>query len=134
PARSPPRRHRWPAAGVPANRSPAAWIPSLASASRRSFFHRKTGIEAAVTKADALVYAQLHRNALLHRLDMTDHADGLAAGIKVVQRIQRHLQRLAIQRAEALVEKQRIDAGLVADQIRQCQRQGQADQETLAAR
>ena len=80
------------------------------------------------------MHLELHRDALLQRLDVADYADHLAAGVEGIQSVQRHLQGFAIEGAEAFVEKQRVDAGLVADQVRQRQRQGQADQEALAAR
>jgi hypothetical protein len=60
---------------------------------------------------------------------VADDADHLAAGVQRVQGGQRHFQRVAVQRAKAFVQEQRVDRGLVADQIGQRQCQRQADQE-----
>ena len=65
---------------------------------------------------------------------MADDANHLAAGVQCVQRTQRHFERVAIERAKAFVEEQRINRGFAAHQVRQRQRQRQADQERLPAR
>ncbi|CAH0279213.1 hypothetical protein SRABI106_03239 [Rahnella aquatilis] len=75
----------------------------------------------------------LHRNTVFHRLDMADHADGFTRGIQAVERIQRGIQRVGIERTETFVEEQRVDTGFIADQIGQRQGQCQADQEAFAA-
>lgn len=80
-----------------------------------------------------LFHFDLHRNALFHRLDVADHANGFTGSIQAVQCVQRGIEGFGVQRAEAFVEEQRVDAGFVADQIGQRQRQRQADQEALAA-
>ena len=64
---------------------------------------------------------------------MAYHADHLAAGIQGVERIQRSIERFAIERAEPFIKKQRIDARFVAHQIGQRQRQRQADKEAFTA-
>ncbi|MNY56084.1 hypothetical protein D3C86_1921260 [compost metagenome] len=79
------------------------------------------------------MHFQLHRNPFLHRLDVADHADHLAAGIQAVEGVQGDFQGFAIEGAEAFVEEQRVDAGLVADQIGQRQRQRKAHQEAFTA-
>ena len=64
---------------------------------------------------------------------MADDTDNFAAGVKRVQRVQRGIQGFAVQRAETLVEKQRVYPRFMADQVGERQRQGQADEEALAA-
>ncbi len=64
---------------------------------------------------------------------MADDADGFAAGVQRVKGIQRRIKRLGVQRAEALIQKQRIDAGFMAHQIRERQRQRETHQEAFAA-
>ena len=83
--------------------------------------------------AAALLHADLGGDAVLQTFDVADDADHLAAGIQGVERVECHVQRFGVERSEAFVEEQRVDGGLVADQIGQRQRQSQADQEALAA-
>ena len=54
-----------------------------------------------IADPSALFNPNLCRNPLLHAVDVADGADHLAAGVE---------------RAEAFVEEERVDAGLVADQ------------------
>ena len=65
---------------------------------------------------------------------MAYHADGFPGGIQRVERIQRGVQRLAVERAETFIQEQRIDSRFVAHQVRKCQRQRQTDEEAFAAR
>ncbi|MNI31369.1 hypothetical protein D3C73_852520 [compost metagenome] len=64
---------------------------------------------------------------------MADHADGFTGSIQAVERVHRGIQGFRIQRAKAFVEEQRVDTGLVADQIGQRQCQRQAHQEAFTA-
>ena len=84
--------------------------------------------------ATAFLHPHLHGDAFLERLHVADDADHLAAVVEPVQRGECDLQRVGIERAEAFVEEQGVDGGLVADQVGQRQCQGQADEEGLAAR
>ena len=76
-------------------------------------FHRKHLIQPAIPQPVNLLHLDLHRNALFHRLNVADHADGFAGGVQRVERIQRGIQRFAVQRAESFVEEQGIDPRLV---------------------
>lgn len=60
---------------------------------------------------------------------LADNADHLAAGVERVEGIQREVQRVGVEGAEAFVEEERVDRGLVAEQIGQ----RQAEQETFAS-
>ena len=70
----------------------------------------------------------LRRDAFFHAFDVADDADHLAAGVQGIEGVQGDVQRVGVEGAEAIVEEQRIDRGLVAEQIGQ----RQADQETFA--
>ena len=88
-------------------------------------------IEAAIAQPVDFFNFNLHRDALFHRFDVADDADNFAAGVKRVQRVQRGIQGFAVQRAETLVEKQRVYPRFMADQVGERQRQGQADEHML---
>jgi len=64
---------------------------------------------------------------------VADHADHLAAGVERVEGVEGDFQGVGVERAEAFVEEERVDAGLVADQVGEGEGQRQADQETFAA-
>ena len=48
---------------------------------------------------------------------MADHADGFSGGVQRVERIQRGIQRFAVERPEPFIEEQRVNARFVTDQI-----------------
>ena len=77
----------------------------------------------------ALFNANLRWDAFLHAFDVADDADHLAAGVQRVEGVQGDVQRVGVDGAEAFVEEERVDRGLVAEQIRQ----RQADQEIFAS-
>ena len=64
---------------------------------------------------------------------MADHADGFPGGVQRIKRIQRGIQRFAVERAKPFIQEQRIDPCFVTHQIGKRQRQRQTDQEALAA-
>ena len=63
---------------------------------------------------------------------MADHADDFAAGVERIQRVQRGIERFAVERTEAFIEEQRVDARFMADQVGERQRQREADEEAFA--
>ncbi len=63
---------------------------------------------------------------------MADDADGFAAGVQGIQRVERDVQGFGVQRAKPFVQEQRVNACFMAHQIRERQRQRQADQEAFA--
>ena len=83
--------------------------------------------------ATAFINADLDRNAFLQALHMADHANGLAAGVERIECCERDFQRLAVECAEAFVEEERVDRGLVTDQIGEGEGQREADEKALAA-
>ena len=60
---------------------------------------------------------------------MADDADHLAAGVQDIEGVQGDVQRVGVDGAEAFVEEERVDRGLVVEQIGQ----RQADQEIFAS-
>lgn len=64
---------------------------------------------------------------------MADDADHLAAGVQGVEGVEGDFQGVGVEGAEAFVEEERVDAGLVADQVGEGEGQRQADQEAFAA-
>ena len=97
-----------------------------------NLFDGESFIETAIAQPVDFFNFNLHRNALFHRLNVADDADNLAAGVERVQRIQRGIQGFAVQRAEALIEKQRVYPRFVTHQVGQRQRQREANEEALA--
>ena len=78
-------------------------------------------------------HANLRGNAFLHAFDVADDADHLAAGVEGIEGVEGDFQGVGVEGAEAFVEEQRVDAGLVADQVGEGEGEGQADQEAFAA-
>jgi hypothetical protein len=60
---------------------------------------------------------------------VADDADHLAAGVQGIEGVQGDVQHVGVDGAEAFVEEERVDRGLVAEQIGQ----RQADQEIFAS-
>ena len=81
----------------------------------------------------ALFNANLRRDAFLHAFYVADDADHLAAGVQCVEGVERDVQRVGVEGAEAFVEEQRVNRGLVADQVGEGEGQRQADQEAFPA-
>ena len=80
---------------------------------------------------------QLGGELLLHGLDVADHADGSSTLAQLVERAHRDVERLGIERAEPLVDEQRVErdtAGAARDDLGQSEGQGERCQERLAAR
>ncbi len=67
-------------------------------------------------------------------LDVADEADLKPLGVEGFERLDRHLERLGIEAAEALVDEQRLDAQALGAVPRERERQGERDKERLAAR
>lgn len=86
-------------------------------------FHRKYLIQLAIPQPVNLLHFDLHRNTLFHRLYVADHADGFPGGVQRVERIQRRIQRLTVERAEPFIQEQRIDPRFMTHQIGKRQRQ-----------
>ena len=61
---------------------------------------------ARIPDAAALFDPDLCGNALFQAFDVADDANHLAAGVQRVERIERDFQRVAVERAEAFVQKQ----------------------------
>ena len=79
--------------------------------------HRKLPVQPAIPQPVDLLHLDLHRNTLFHRLNVADHADGFPGGVQRVERVQRGVQRFAVERAESLIQEQRVNARFVTDQI-----------------
>src|SRR5471030_3273133 len=101
--------------------------PNSRSSSAHNF-HRREADPHAFRDSD------LQRNALFERFHMTDHANHFAARVQRIERVERNLQRLAVERAETFIEEQRVDGRLETHQIGQSQRQRKTHQEAFTAR
>ncbi len=69
----------------------------------------------------------------MHFLDVGNHRHLAPLGLQVVQGIHRQLQGFRVEAAEAFVDEQRLDAQLARCHRGQAERQGQGNQEGLAA-
>lgn len=63
----------------------------------------------------AFLNPNLRRNTLLHAFHVADDADHLAACVEGVEGVEGDFKGVGIEGAEAFVEEERVDAGLVAD-------------------
>lgn len=70
----------------------------------------------------------------MHFLHVGDHRHLAALGLQAVQGVHRQLQRLGVEAAKALVDKQRLDFQRARRHRRQAQRQRQRHQERFATR
>ena len=64
--------------------------------------------------AAALDDAHLDGDALDHGRHVRDHPDLAAMSVQRLQRTDRHVERVAVERAEAFVDEERVDEGLAA--------------------
>lgn len=85
-------------------------------------FYGKHPVEFAVAQSVDFLHLDLHRNPFFHRFYMTNHANGFSAGVERIQRIKGGIQRFTVERAEAFIKEQRVNARFVADQIGERQR------------
>lgn len=84
--------------------------------------------------AAAFFDSDLRGDTFLETFNVADDANHLAAGVQSVECIERnHLQRIGVKCPKAFVEKERVDGSFMADQVGERERQGETDEETLAA-
>lgn len=69
----------------------------------------------------------------MHFLDVGDHADAAAQGLQAVERLHGQGQGLRVEAAEPFIDEQRFDGQFAGGHGGQSQRQGQRDEEGLAA-
>lgn len=77
-------------------RAPERIIPHL--------LHRKLPVQPAISQPVDLLHFDLHRNTLFHCLYVADHANVFPGGVQRVERIQRGVQRFAVERAESFIQ------------------------------
>lgn len=68
---------------------------------------------------------------------MADHADEPVSGLEPCEHLHRHLERLLVEAAEALVDQERVDPprpGMRLDGLGEPERKGKSGAEALAAR
>src|SRR5690554_1201296 len=78
-------------------------------------------------------HPDLHRDALVHLLHVGDHPYPASQRLQAVQGLHGQRQRLRVEAAEPLVDKQRLDGELAGGHGGEPQGQRQGDQEGLAA-
>ena len=79
-----------------------------------------------------LAYLNLCRQALLEGFHVRDDPNRLASSLQCLQRSQRRVKGVGIQRTKAFINEQRINWVVTACQVRQAQRQRQTDQKGLS--
>lgn len=73
---------------------------------RLALLDGKHFIQAAIPQPVDLLNLDLHRNALFHGFNVAYHADDFTAGVERIQRIERGIQRFAVQGAKTFIKEQ----------------------------